>query len=192
MEDRANHQVVPKALLDFDWGPVVPEIAKLEVISSKMGQVVATLSRAPFELDEHDIELRTNLISDDISDSDSVESLATIDDIIEEMKLYTECLVDLLPSLENPAKDVEVVELTRAPDPITEELQAWWPFFLRVQDKFPSAERNLVVIIGQSIWRRRKKILLSHATKTEALGPEALVAKQVISSEKICLNLMLT
>lgn len=96
------------------------------------------------------------------------------------MKLCTECLVNLSPSLENPAKDLEIVELSRAPKPIPEETQTWWQFFLRVEDKFPTADRNLVLIIGQSIWRRWEKICFNHATKTEALGIETVVYKLVL------------
>ncbi|PMD29367.1 hypothetical protein L207DRAFT_521047 [Hyaloscypha variabilis F] len=148
-----------------------------------MEQVVAALSRVTFTLDEHDMSFRSNLSFDDTSDSASVESVSSIGDIIEEMKLCTECLVNLSPSLENPAKDLEIVELSRAPKPMPEEFQAWWQFFLRVEDKFPTADRNLVLIIGQSIWRRWEKIRLNHVTKAEALGIETVVYKPGIEMD---------
>jgi hypothetical protein len=142
-----------------------------------MEQVVAALSRDNFALGRHGVELNSSLIPDDMSDSASVESVGSIDNIIEEMKLCTECLVDLLPSLETPAKDLEIVERTRAPKPVPEELQPWWTFFLGTQDKFPSADRNLVARIGQATWRRWEKIRLSHAAKAEASGKDTVVYK---------------
>jgi hypothetical protein len=42
----ADVGVVPRVLPDWDWGSVLPEIAKLEVVSSKMEQVCrSTLER---------------------------------------------------------------------------------------------------------------------------------------------------
>ena len=173
----ADIGVVPRVLPDWEWGSVLPEIAKLEVVSSKMEQVVAALSRDNFALGRHGVELNSSLIPDDMSDSASVESVGSIDNIIEEMKLCTECLVDLLPSLETPAKDLEIVEQTRAPKPVPEESQPWWPFFRGTQDKFPSADKNLVALIGQATWRRWEKIRLSHAAKAEGLGKDTVVYK---------------
>jgi hypothetical protein len=172
-----DFRAVPRVLLDLDWGCVIPEIAKLEVVSSKMEQVVAALSRDNFALGRHDIELYLSLIPDDVSDSASVESVSSIGNIIEEMKLCTECLVDLLPSLETPAKDLEIAERTRAPEKVPEESQPWWPFFLGTQDKFPSGDKNLVCLIGQASWRRWEKIRLSHAAKAEGLLKDTIVYK---------------
>jgi hypothetical protein len=177
VKSTADFRAVPRVLPDWDWGSVIPEIAKLEVVSSKMEQVVTALSRHNFTLDRHDIELNPSLFPDDMSDSASVESLGSIGNIIEEMKLCTECLVDLLPSLETPAKDLEIVEQTRAPKPVPEESQPWWPFFRGTQDKFPSADKNLVALIGQATWRRWEKIRLSHAAKAEGLGKDTVVYK---------------
>lgn len=112
-----------------------------------------------------------------MSDSASMESMESVRDVIAEMRLCTECLVDLLPSLETPAKDMEIVEPSRAPDPVPKKSQPWLPFLLRVEDKFPSAERGLVVRIGEANWRRWEKIRLNHATRAEALGNEPVTYK---------------
>jgi hypothetical protein len=142
-----------------------------------MEQVIATLARYNPALDGHDSELKPNLVPEDISDSASMESIESVSDVIADMRLCTECLVDLLPSLENPAKDTDFVEPSRAPNPVPEGSQPWWPFFLGIEDKFPSAERGLVIRIGEANWRRWEKIRLNRATRFEALGNEPVVYK---------------
>lgn len=82
------------------------------------------------------------------------------------MKVCTECLVDLLPSLENPANDMGIMEELEPPTTkISLVIEAARPFVIAMQDKFPDAATDLVVSIGESIWRRRQRIRLIHDTK---------------------------
>ena len=165
-------EAVPKALPDYSWTLKISEISKLEVVASKIEQVVAALSRDDLVTDRSELDDKVSLVPDDISDSASVESIGSISDIIEEMKVCTECLVDLLPSLENPAKDMEAVERNRTMGEVPIRSQPWWLFFLRAKDKFPSADNDLVVRIGEATWRRWEKIRLNRATKAAAWGNE--------------------
>ncbi len=165
---------MPKVIPGCEWGSIIPEISQLQVVSSKMEQVVAAISRSQFSADEQNLKLPLDLAFDDISDSASIESTGSVGSIIDEMKVCTECLVDLLPSLEAPASDMEARESTRAPVLLAEELQPWWHHFRGTEDKFPSAERELLILIGETIWRRWEKIRLRHAARTEVFGNKSV------------------
>src|SRR5260370_42518938 len=68
-------------------------------------EVVASLSRGgPFNKEDDSILARGGDSSGD-SDSASLESMGSIEDIVEDLKVCTECLADLMPPLEHPPRD---------------------------------------------------------------------------------------
>ncbi|KAH7409117.1 hypothetical protein BKA64DRAFT_387875 [Cadophora sp. MPI-SDFR-AT-0126] len=88
------------------------------------------------------------------------------------MKICTECLVDLLPSLENPANDgTLVVEALEAPLEVLPSnigiAQPLNAFALLMRDRFPGGDDKVVRRVGDAIWRRRQRLRANHKSRTE-------------------------
>jgi hypothetical protein len=157
-------------------------LTQLEAICHNIEQETATISIDYIALGRLNSESTFEPILDDISDSASVDSVGSISDIIAEMRNCTECLVDLIPALENPARDVALGNTQKNPPILDVEAQAlgaqpWWTFFHLTEDKFPFADRDLIIRISQTTWRRRERILLKHEAKAEAYGSKAVIYK---------------
>jgi hypothetical protein len=83
----------------------------------------------------------------------------SFEDIVEDLKVCSEGLLDLTPSLENPANDYAVVEdtnvalidLSSATEPVR-------PFVLILKDRFPSTTANLIKKLGEANWHRRERL----------------------------------
>jgi len=99
-------------------------------------------------------------------DSVSLESIGDISDIVEDLKVCTECLAELSPSLDNPAQDRVPHE---EPGDISKEEFAnvsavALPFVLGVREKYSLATEQLVIRVGESIFRRWSKLRPSSST----------------------------
>lgn len=98
--------------------------------------------------------------SDANSDSSSLMSIDNFEDIVEDMKVYSESLMDLTPSLETPASDFVSVEqstLTLEGDLIDVSEPAR-PFVLIIKDRFPSVDAGLIKKLGEANWQRRERL----------------------------------
>lgn len=92
-------------------------------------------------------------------------SIGNFDDIVEDLKVYIETLMDLTPSLENPAIDFVAIEqssLTTANDLLNVSEPAR-PFVLIIKDRFPSVEAGLVKKLGEANWQRRERLAMKLA-----------------------------
>ena len=101
--------LVPGVLSDHDFSKASPLLSELEVIAEKVDQVAKTVA--------HDVKIQYTVkslndhpASDSDSDSSSLMSDDSFEDIVEDLKFYSEGLLDLTPSLENPANDFTVAE----------------------------------------------------------------------------------
>ena len=131
-------------------------------------EIVASLSRdGPFKR-EADSTLARDRDSSEDSDSASLESIGSIEDIVEDLKVCTECLVDLMPSLERPARDQFVTKITshRVMEDFSSVNLVARPFVQSIKEKYPSADLALTVRIGEAIWRRRVRLRPSTSSTT--------------------------
>lgn len=104
-------------------------------------------------------------ISDDQTSSESYEE-ATVSDVkrlpvtsgalTRKVKLYTECLVDLGPSLRCPAQDTVVDESTQLPSVEQRSGDEYHTELLSI--KFPSASTNLLKCMGKASWNRYRRL----------------------------------
>jgi hypothetical protein len=129
-------------------------------------EVVVSLSRdGPFNKEVDSILARGRDSSGD-SDSASLESMGSIEDIVEDLKVCTECLADLMPSLEHPARDQFPTKKTV--HGIWEDLSSVSlvarPFVQAIKEKYPIANTDLTIRIGEAIWRRRVRLRPSTST----------------------------
>jgi hypothetical protein len=159
-------------------------ITDLESICHSIEQqaLAATIPGGQFAFDPLELDNTVDSFPDDISDCASIESVGTICDLIGEMRNCTECLVDFLPALENPARDVKLGTTQKGqPVPNAEAqsltAQPWWTFFHLTEDKFPFADRDLIIRISETLWRRRERIFLKHEAKAEAYGNQPVTYK---------------
>jgi hypothetical protein len=97
--------------------------------------------------------------SDSDFDSSSLMSDGDFEDIVEDLKVYSEGLLDLTPSLENPANDFVVIEDTNiALIDLSSVAEPARPFVLIIKDRFPSTPANLVKKLGEANWQRRERL----------------------------------
>ncbi len=149
-----------------DWESAYGDLADLEAVTAEADEITRSLRR---ERPQSAIKDEQEWTDDNVSDSSSTRSHGGLSDIIEEMKICTECLVDLLPSLENPAKDVEVPREAVYPiiQASTSSTETGNPFILVMRDRFPLAENRLVHLLGDAIWRRRQRLRLNQKVRKE-------------------------
>jgi hypothetical protein len=154
---------VPSCFQSHDWSLAHPKLVDLEVLADKASQVAEATT----------VEIRTQLFAADVahehtsesdldfdSDTSSVLSDVMFDDVVEDLNTYIESLVDLSPSLENPANDFALIEdsnsnvieeLSSIPEPVR-------PFVMIIRDRFPSTEAFLVKKLGEANWHRRERL----------------------------------
>lgn len=150
--------LVPRVLSDYDFSTASPILGELEVIAEKVDQVA--------EAAANDVKIQYALKSlydhsaaDSDSDSSSMMSDDNFEDILEDLKVYNEGLLDLTPSLENPADDFAVVEDTNvALIDLSSVAEPARPFVLILKDRFPSTTANLIKKLGEANWHRRERL----------------------------------
>jgi hypothetical protein len=98
--------------------------------------------------------------SDSSSDSSSFMSVGNFEDVVEDLKVYCGSLMELNPSLENPATDLVVMEESNST--LTNDLfsvsEPARPFVLIIKDRFPSTDADLVKKLGEANWQRRERL----------------------------------
>ncbi|KAF2145963.1 uncharacterized protein K452DRAFT_304964 [Aplosporella prunicola CBS 121167] len=104
--------------------------------------------------------------SDDSDDSDDPKNLEIISlfsekeisETLEDLKNYVQCLIELSPSLENPAKDPGWNEAVRAVEQKTTSSISQMPgcdvYSRLIQDRFPKAPTELIEMLGTLNWNR--------------------------------------
>lgn len=152
--------VVPKVLSGYAWSRALPKFEELEVLAEKIGQVAEAATK--------DVNVQYSLTtfngdfsSDSGSDSSSYMSLGNFEDVVDDLKVYSGSLMDLTPSLENPASDfinVEESKLTLTED-LLNVVEPARPFVLIIKDRFPSANAGLVKKLGEANWQRRERLV---------------------------------
>lgn len=155
--------VVPSVFQNHDWSSAHPKLVDLEVLADKASQVAeATTVEIRTHVFAIDAPLESTSDSDLDLDSDTSSVLSDIlfDEVVEDLSTYVDNLVDLSPSLENPANDFVVIEasssiaieeLSNIPEPIR-------PFVMIIRDRFPSTEAILVKKLGEANWQRRERL----------------------------------
>jgi hypothetical protein len=100
------------------------------------------------------------------SDSASLESIENMEDIVADLKVCTECLTDLIPSLEHPAKDQISTEKTfhSMMEDLSSVSLVARPFVQAIKEKYPRANTALAIRVGEAIWRRRVRLRPSIST----------------------------
>jgi hypothetical protein len=112
--------------------------------------------------------------SDTNSDSSSFMSVDNFEDIVEDLKVYSESLMDLTPSLENPASDFIAVEQSTISleGDLLSVAEPARPFVLIIKDRFPSVDDGLVKKLGEANWQRRERLSrkLAHSQRMSTLS----------------------
>lgn len=153
----------------YDWSTVLPKFAELKVLTYKADQVAKA---AMLDMNSQCSAAPSNLDAEYDSDSDSDESSTSdenLGDIIDDLSAYMESLVDLSPSLENPAIDSVIIEdfgLTLV-DVLAGVSEPARPFVLIIKDRFPSLDIGLVRKLGEANWNRHKRLRDKLATAPE-------------------------
>lgn len=96
-------------------------------------------------------------------------------DAISSLKVYVDCLMDLLPSMENTLsligeKDFSNKTASRLAFQVSGPARS---YVLRVYDKFEKANTRLVERLGEANWQRHVSLRMNHRPNMHAL-PEAL------------------
>ena len=90
---------------------------------------------------------------EDGSDDDSLvgaETDSEVEDVLEDLATCVQCLVDLGPSLEHPARDREFEETARE---VSEDTRAcFYTFCGMIEQRFPRAASTLVERLGKLNW----------------------------------------
>jgi hypothetical protein len=129
------------------------EVPHLEVLADKVDQIVMATTRS-------DIGQSKDGILDVDSDPDSFSTDDDITDILEDLKAYMECLVDLAPSLEHPAEDLVLTERPSVihTDDLLNVTEAARPYVLLIKDRYPLIENSLIKRLGEANWQRRERL----------------------------------
>jgi len=111
--------------------------------------------------------LNSKVTENDLEAS-SQHSVGSVSDLVEDLKLLTECLVELVPSLESPAKDQMIAEQAGHANrhELLEVDQLTRPFVLAIEDKYPLAERTLVLRIGKAVFQRHERLRMTMLPRT--------------------------
>ncbi|KAL7773679.1 hypothetical protein CFE70_003645 [Pyrenophora teres f. teres 0-1] len=91
----------------------------------------------------------------DTSDDDAIES--GINDVVEDVKTYTSCLLDLSAAFECPARDVDKED---GPTIVNVEERAAHDYHTQLLlAKFPSAQMELIDRLGETSWNRYQRMV---------------------------------
>ncbi|KAI9881508.1 MAG: hypothetical protein M1830_000071 [Pleopsidium flavum] len=93
------------------------------------------------------------------SDSRTSSTQDDIEDLIEDLKMFNDCFMDLVPTLENPAKNFQLEE--KAPSlqgTHVSVMEAAHSYIANIQDKFPSIDENFAQRLGEANWQRHERL----------------------------------
>lgn len=136
---------------------------------SKVNQVISALeTEGNPSLDEETVSILNNKTAINDIESSSQNSIGTMADLVEDLKVFTECLVELIPSLESPANDQMIPEETghTISHQLSDINHLIRPFVLAIEDKYPLAEHELVLRIGEAVYRRHERFRTKRLMRT--------------------------
>jgi hypothetical protein len=131
-----------------------------EVTKESEGNL-AYIGRAPDFEDLQELAATSDALDDSSSFSGSAKSSTSsdIEDFIEDLKMFNDCFMDLVPILENPAKTSGLEEkpfISREGlDPVTEAART---YITNIIDKFPSIEGSFAQRLGEANWQRHERL----------------------------------
>lgn len=92
------------------------------------------------------------------------ETAVSFEDILEDLTTCVQCLVDLGPSLEYPAKDPEYEEKARGAS-LEDARAGFYSFCSMIEHRFPRAERALTESLGRTNWNRYLRLQASRESR---------------------------
>jgi hypothetical protein len=92
------------------------------------------------------------------SDSESSSASNEIEEIIEDLKRYNDCFLDLAPTLENPAKESDPDENACNLSEETQILAQARPFVADIKYRYPSIDEEFARRLGEANWQRRERL----------------------------------
>lgn len=163
----SDHLKTPVLSLFGDLGGALVELARkfnvdqevdfarsLQILESckQIDLLIEQVSRYTGQAEDiYDDELGSS--DSDISTSDELEEL------IKDIKTYTDCFLDLVPTLERPAKNLGLDELAGN---VQESLKLIndpaWPYITSIQYRFPLADMDFVRRLGEANWQRNQRL----------------------------------
>lgn len=87
------------------------------------------------------------------------DAIDTLEEILEDLQAYMECLRSLAPSIECPAKETQTGEDERVRASPTLKAKGFHEFYTdMISSRFPRASRTLADCLGKRNWRRYKRL----------------------------------
>ena len=117
------------------------------------------IHKVTHKTDEEDSDSESTTDSENsVERSDSLESTSP-NSAIDDITLYNDLLMDLVPALRSPAKD-EVLESRTVKTLKNIELkdERFRPFVSRILEKYPLIDTNLAIRLGEVNWRRKQRL----------------------------------
>jgi hypothetical protein len=154
-----NNDTVPKVMTSREWSPILGHLDCLQLAVEKARQVAA----ATRDQDSTDA-VQSDSDNEPNTDTESMSSMGdSLADIVEDMKTFTECLVDLQSTLEFLAYDGD----SEAPHtPPNGEFQgvfvfqeASQAFSMMIRERYPSAKPQFVSRLGEANLLRQGRII---------------------------------
>ncbi len=138
---------------------MAPKFVVLEELAENIGQVAEADARdikTQYAVRYHDDESGF----DSGSDSSSIMGMGNFEDFMEYLKIYSEGLMDLTPSLEDPARDFVVMEKSYIPraDDLLSVAEPTQSLVLILRDHFLSVDPGLLNKLGEANWQRYKRL----------------------------------
>jgi hypothetical protein len=155
--------IVPNVMTTQDWKPIAVQREYLELAVEKVRQVDA----AARDQSPPDAISRV----EPINDSESISSAGdTLMDIVEDMRAFTECLVDLQSALNFPAHDITNEPPGAPPNGKFQEVsvvqEGSRAFAMMIRERYPSADPLFVGRLGEANLRRQERILALQESMT--------------------------
>jgi rubrerythrin len=93
-----------------------------------------------------------------LSDSDSSTDSCDAEEHIEDLKSYVDCLMDLAPTLEHPAKDVIHNDRQNTFSNANDIPAEAHPFFDEIIARYPSVDERFARRLAKANWNRRERL----------------------------------
>jgi hypothetical protein len=95
-----------------------------------------------------------------------------IDDLVKDIKTFNDCFMDLVPTLENPAKNPGQEGTASDCLAVFVDVTESTPYMTNIVDKYPSIDKEFAQRLGEANWRRhiRLREKLSSTPEENELG----------------------
>ena len=104
-----------------------------------------------------DFDLSSEIAEMDLSDSES--SSGDESELVEDIRVYVDCLMDLVPAIEHPAKDShgpeKGLETGNSLGSVTDPA---YSYIFNICHNFPSADMDFVRRLGRANWHRHERL----------------------------------